>query len=51
MLGPSSFGFLVERVGYVVAWRVAALAVLVGAACIGAGAHLMRRRRGPGVAT
>jgi MFS family permease len=48
MLGPSSFGFLVEHVGYVVAWRAAAVAVLIGAVCIGAAAHLMRRRRATG---
>jgi MFS family permease len=44
VVGPAVFGFLVERAGYQVAWRAAAIAVLVAAACIGGGAHLMRRR-------
>jgi predicted MFS family arabinose efflux permease len=45
ILGPSSFGFLVEHMGYPVAWRTAAAALLVAAACVAGGAQLMRRRR------
>jgi len=48
ILGPSSFGFLVEHMGYAVAWRTAAAALLVAAACVAGGAQLMRRR-GPAV--
>jgi MFS family permease len=43
VVGPTVFGFLVEHAGYAVAWRAAAVAVLLAAACIGSGAHLMRR--------
>jgi MFS family permease len=51
VVGPAVFGFLVERAGYVVAWQAAAVAVLLAAVCIGAGAHLIRRRdRAPAAA-
>jgi MFS family permease len=44
VVGPTAFGFLVENAGYAVAWRAAALALLLGAICVGGGARLLRRR-------
>jgi MFS family permease len=43
VVGPTAFGFLVEHAGFQVAWQAAAVAVLLAAACIGGGAHLVRR--------
>ena len=43
MVGPTIFGFLVERSGYTVAWSVAAVALLFGAVCVGLAALMLRR--------
>jgi predicted MFS family arabinose efflux permease len=43
MVGPTVFGFLVERSGYTVAWSVAAVALLAGAVCVGLAARMLRR--------
>jgi MFS family permease len=45
IVGPAAFGFMVEHMGYPFAWRSAAVALLLGAACVAGGAQLMRRRR------
>lgn len=49
MLGPAVFGFLVEHLGYAVSWRITAVALLLGAACIGLAARVLRRHGAAGV--